>query len=57
MRKKAVEERQESSEKSSTVFHYWLQSSKNDNVHFMVSQETAKRGKPYTDGDILKVVL
>ncbi|XP_059530893.1 general transcription factor II-I repeat domain-containing protein 2A-like isoform X5 [Myotis daubentonii] len=54
-RKKAVEELQKSQEKSSSVFNYWMQSSNNVNIaSFVVSQEIAKRGKPYTDGEYIK---
>ncbi|KAK1345605.1 hypothetical protein QTO34_008067 [Cnephaeus nilssonii] len=54
-RKKAVEELQKSQEKSSSVFNYWMQSSNNVNIaSFVVSQEIAKRGKPYTDGKYIK---
>jgi hypothetical protein len=51
-RKKAVEELQQ---KSSSVFNYWIQSSNNVNIaSFVVSQEIAKKGKPYTDGEYIK---
>uniref|UniRef100_A0A8C4X7H4 HAT C-terminal dimerisation domain-containing protein n=1 Tax=Erpetoichthys calabaricus TaxID=27687 RepID=A0A8C4X7H4_ERPCA len=54
-RKKAVEELQKSQQKSSSVFNYWVQSSNNVNIaSFIVSQEIAKRGKPYTDGEYIK---
>jgi hypothetical protein len=54
-RKKAVEELQKSQEKSSSVFNYWVQSSNTVNIaSFIVSQEIAKRGKPYTDGEYIK---
>ncbi|XP_028003621.2 general transcription factor II-I repeat domain-containing protein 2-like [Eptesicus fuscus] len=54
-RKKAVEELRKSQEKSSSVFNYWMQSSNNVNIaSFVVSQEIAKRGKPYTDGEYIK---
>ncbi|XP_036275872.1 general transcription factor II-I repeat domain-containing protein 2A isoform X2 [Pipistrellus kuhlii] len=54
-RKKAVEELQKSQEKSSSVFNYGMQSSNNVNIaSFVVSQEIAKRGKPYTDGEYIK---
>jgi hypothetical protein len=54
-RKKAVEELQKSQQKSSSVFNYWIQSSNNVNIaSFVVSQEIAKRGKPYTDGEYIK---
>ena len=51
-RKKAVEELQKSQESSTSVFNNWMQSSSNINMaSFVVSQEIAKRGKPYTDCD------
>lgn len=54
-RKKAVEELQKHQEKSSSVFNNWMQSSSNVNIaSFVVSQEIAKRGKPYTDGEYIK---
>jgi hypothetical protein len=55
-RKKAVEELQKSQQKSCSVFNYWIQSSNNVNIaaSFVVSQEIAKRGKPYTDGEYIK---
>ncbi|KAJ1190625.1 hypothetical protein NDU88_007363 [Pleurodeles waltl] len=53
-RKKAVEELQKSQEKSSSAFNYWMQSSNNVNIAiFVVSQEIAKRGKPYTDSEYI----
>ena len=62
-RKKAVEELQKSQESSTSVFNNWMQSSSNNwmqsssNINmasFVVSQEIAKRGKPYTDGEYIK---
>ena len=54
-RKKAVEELQKSQESSTSVFNNWMQSSSNINMaSFVVSQEIAKRGKPYTDGEYIK---
>ncbi|XP_031331198.1 general transcription factor II-I repeat domain-containing protein 2-like [Photinus pyralis] len=54
-RKKAVEELKKSQEKSSFVFKHWSQSSNNVNIaSFIISQEIAKRGKPYTDGEYIK---
>lgn len=54
-RKKAVEELQKSHDSSTSVFNNWMQSSCNVNMaSFVVSQEIAKRGKPYTDGEYIK---
>ena len=54
-RKKAVEELQKSQESSTSVFNNWMQSSSSINMaSFVVSQEIAKRGKPYTDGEYIK---
>ncbi|CAK6438343.1 unnamed protein product [Pipistrellus nathusii] len=54
-RKKAVEELRKSQEKPPSVFSYRMQSSNNVNIaSFVVSQEIAKRGKPYTDGEYIK---
>jgi hypothetical protein len=54
-RKKAVEELRKSQEKTSSVFNYWMQSSNTVNIaSFIVSQEIAKRGKPYTGGEYIK---
>ncbi|KAG8235195.1 hypothetical protein J437_LFUL014159 [Ladona fulva] len=54
-RKKAVEELQKSQETSTSVFKNWMQSSSNINMaSFVVSQEIAKRGKPYKDGEYIK---
>uniref|UniRef100_A0A8C5PAV1 HAT C-terminal dimerisation domain-containing protein n=1 Tax=Leptobrachium leishanense TaxID=445787 RepID=A0A8C5PAV1_9ANUR len=54
-RKKAVEELLKSQEKSSSAFNQWVQSSNYFNfASFAVSQEIAKRGKPYTDGEYIK---
>ncbi|XP_076763723.1 general transcription factor II-I repeat domain-containing protein 2A-like [Xylocopa sonorina] len=54
-RKKAVEELQKSQESSTSVFNNWMQSSSNINMaSFVFSQEIAKRGKPYTDGEYIK---
>ncbi|GFU10189.1 uncharacterized protein TNCV_3449711 [Trichonephila clavipes] len=54
-RKKAVEELQNSQESSTSVFKNWMQSSNNINMaSFVFSQENAKRGKPYTDGEYIK---
>ncbi|KAL1493913.1 hypothetical protein ABEB36_009593 [Hypothenemus hampei] len=49
LRKKAVKELQESLKKSTTTFYSWLQSANTINIaSFLVSQEIAKRGKPFT---------
>ena len=54
-RKKAVEELQKSQKISSSVFNSWVQSCSNVNIaSFIVSQEIAKQGKPYTDGEYIK---
>lgn len=54
-RKKAVEELQRRQERSAFGFNHWVQSSNNVNMaSFVVSQEIAQRGKPYTDGDYIK---
>lgn len=54
-RKKAVEELQRRQERSAFGFNHWVQSSNNVNMaSFVVSQEIARRGKPYTDGDYIK---
>ena len=54
-RKKAVEELKKSQESSTSVFSNWMQSSSNINMaSFVFSQEIAKRGKPYTDGEYIK---
>ena len=54
-RKKAVKELQKSQESSTFVFNNWMQSSSNINMaSFVFSQEIAKRGKPYTDGEYMK---
>ena len=54
-RKKAVEELQKNQETSASVFKNWMQSSSNVNMaSFVISQEIAKRGKPYTDGEYIK---
>lgn len=54
-RKRAVEELQKYVEKSSSVFNYWRQSVNNVNIaSFVVSQEIAKRGKSFTDGEYIK---
>ncbi|CAK6435131.1 unnamed protein product [Pipistrellus nathusii] len=54
-RKKAVEELQKRQETPISVSNYQKQSSNNVNIaSFVVSQEIAKRGKPYTDGEYIK---
>ncbi|GFX05939.1 protein ZBED8 [Trichonephila clavipes] len=54
-RKKAVEELQKSQELSTSVFNNWMQSSSSINIaSFVFSQDIAKRGKPYTDGEYIK---
>jgi hypothetical protein len=54
-RKKAVEELQKNQETSASVYKNWMQSSSNVNMaSFVISQEIAKRGKPYTDGEYIK---
>ncbi|GFV69501.1 SCAN domain-containing protein 3 [Trichonephila clavipes] len=53
-RKKAPEELQKSQESSISVFNNWMQSSSNINMaSFVFSQEIAKRGKVYTDGEYI----
>lgn len=55
MRKKAVEELKKIFKKSSSVFNYWMQSANNVNIaSFIVSQEIAKKGKSFTDGEYIK---
>ncbi|GFX62248.1 uncharacterized protein TNCV_3306221 [Trichonephila clavipes] len=57
-RKKAVEELQKSRESLTYVFKNKMQSSSNINMaSFVFSQEMAKREKPYTDDEYIKIVL
>ncbi|GFX23852.1 uncharacterized protein TNCV_1788831 [Trichonephila clavipes] len=57
-RKKAVEELQTSQELSTSVFNKWMQSSSSINIaSFVFSQDIAKRGKPYTDGEYIKKIV
>ncbi|GBO27300.1 hypothetical protein AVEN_275118-1 [Araneus ventricosus] len=54
-RKKAVEELRKQQQQSSSMISNWAQSSNNVNLaSFAVSLETAKRGKPFTDGEYVK---
>jgi hypothetical protein len=54
-RKKAVEELQKGQETSTSVLNNWMQSFNNINMaSFVVSEEIAKSGKPYTDGEYIK---
>ncbi|GBM68288.1 hypothetical protein AVEN_126827-1 [Araneus ventricosus] len=53
-RKEAVEELQKKKQ-SSSMLSNWAQSSNNANLaSFAVSLETAKKGKPFTDGEYVK---
>ena len=54
-RKKAEEELQRSQESSTAMFNNWMQSSSNINMaSFVFSQEIAKRGRLYADGEYMK---